>query len=76
MLYAPEGPFFWANKILFTYLLIPAEHHLNHTSLEPEAIHYDTWYHTQELQCTEHHSSHKPYASGTNYLEVWWKQTP
>jgi hypothetical protein len=25
---------------------------------EPEAIHYDSWYHTQELQCTWHHSSH------------------
>jgi hypothetical protein len=41
---------------------------------EPEAILYDSWYHTQELQCTGHHSSHKPYASGTNYMEVWWKQ--
>ena len=43
---------------------------------EPEAIHYDSWYHTQELQCTGHHSFHKPYASGTNYMmEVWWKHT-
>jgi hypothetical protein len=35
------------------------------------AFGYDSWYHTQELQCTGHNSSHKPYASGTNYLEVW-----
>ena len=42
---------------------------------EPEAIHYDFLYDTQELQCTWHHSLNKPYGSGTNYLEVWWKQT-
>jgi len=27
---------------------------------EPEAIHYDSWYRTQELQCTGHHFFHKP----------------
>ena len=44
--------------------------------LEPDVIHYDSWYHTQELQCTGHHFFHKPYASETNYREVWCKQTP
>ena len=44
------------------------------TSICPDSD--DSWYHTQGLQCTGHHSSHKPYASGTNYVEVWWKQIP
>ena len=39
---------------------ISAEHHLNVPLFEREVIHYDSWYHTQELQCIILPTSHTP----------------
>ena len=42
------------NASVYNLVDIPADHHLNAPLFEPKANHYDSWYHTQELQCTVH----------------------
>jgi hypothetical protein len=72
------------NNVLYTVVLVCGTRNRSEWPLVRREVrwggvplvyqHYDSWYHTQELQCTGHYSSHKPYTSATNYLEVWWLQ--